>query len=210
MDQAYRDGQAGILARGLFDGKACPVCGSTSHPKLAVCEVMPPSENELKAAKDMSEQAHSKANASAADTQVVAAGIKDAEKLIAGQFAKIFGEETGEDALNVEELSGKTQKAIEDLTAQIEDVTHMIAEEKKKADRRDMLDAKIPQEEKVFVNMQTEVAELDKRVTALQAKLESDKKQCDELAVGLKFKDSAAAESCFKRLHLDEITLREN
>ena len=200
MDQAYRDGQAGILARGLFDGKACPVCGSTSHPKLAVCEVMPPSENELKAAKDMSEQAHSKANASAADTQVVAAGIKDAEKLIAGQFAKIFGEETGEDALNVEELSGKTQKAIEDLTAQIEDVTHMIAEEKKKADRRDMLDAKIPQEEKVFVNMQTEVAELDKRVTALQAKLESDKKQCDELAVGLKFKDSAAAANEMKTL----------
>jgi hypothetical protein len=28
--------------------------------------------------------------------------------------------------------------------------------------------------------------------------------------IDVRFKDSAAAESCFKRLHLDEITLREN
>lgn len=35
MEQQFLDAQAGLLARGLEEGKACPVCGSPHHPEPA-------------------------------------------------------------------------------------------------------------------------------------------------------------------------------
>ena len=36
LEQQFMDGQAGILSQTLKKGMACPVCGSTEHPKPAV------------------------------------------------------------------------------------------------------------------------------------------------------------------------------
>ena len=52
MEQAFRDGQAGVLAEKLKEGEMCPVCGSTSHPKLAKKSDKVPSEKELDDAKN--------------------------------------------------------------------------------------------------------------------------------------------------------------
>lgn len=49
--KAFLNEQAGILAEDLAEGAACTVCGSTTHPKLAVKSATAPTEadvNELK------------------------------------------------------------------------------------------------------------------------------------------------------------------
>ena len=56
MEQTFRDGQAGILAAKLKEGEACPVCGSTSHPKPAAMAAQVPSEQELDAAKEKADR----------------------------------------------------------------------------------------------------------------------------------------------------------
>ena len=64
MEQAFRDGQAGILAATLTDGEKCPVCGSIAHPDKAKLTDEIPSEEKLNQAKDNVSKARDKANES--------------------------------------------------------------------------------------------------------------------------------------------------
>ncbi|NLO09152.1 MAG: SMC family ATPase [Clostridiales bacterium] len=54
---SFIEGQAGILAATLKDGDACPVCGSTSHPKKAINSNHIIDESKLRAAKKEMEDA---------------------------------------------------------------------------------------------------------------------------------------------------------
>ena len=198
MDRAYMDGQAGILASRLADGDACPVCGSTTHPKLAVCEGLVPSENELKAAKIQSDQAHDRANASATDARVISSKVADLEQKLKDQASKILGEDVvGDDTETknfLADLPKRVQARLEEIVGWIAGLTEQIDAEKKKADRRDVLETKIPQEEKLLAEIQREVSELEKGISALTAKLGSDRKMCEEMAEGLSFGNRIEAE----------------
>lgn len=48
LEKLFLDAQAGILARDLMEGMACPVCGSIHHPKLAELSEKIPDQKELK------------------------------------------------------------------------------------------------------------------------------------------------------------------
>lgn len=47
LDQRFLDAQAGMLARGLKEGEACPVCGATHHPAPAEVSDAAPEKEEL-------------------------------------------------------------------------------------------------------------------------------------------------------------------
>ena len=57
MNRAFLDEQAGIIAESLAPGMPCPVCGSTTHPRLAVKSEHAPTEARLKEAKRQMETA---------------------------------------------------------------------------------------------------------------------------------------------------------
>ncbi|HNX59837.1 MAG TPA: hypothetical protein PKK43_12110, partial [Spirochaetota bacterium] len=52
LERMFMLNQAGILARDLADGSPCPVCGSTVHPKKAVCADTAVSEESLRKSRD--------------------------------------------------------------------------------------------------------------------------------------------------------------
>lgn len=47
LEQQFLDAQAGLLARKLREGEACPVCGSKHHPSLALLPEAVPEKEEL-------------------------------------------------------------------------------------------------------------------------------------------------------------------
>ncbi len=198
MDRAYMDGQAGILASRLAEGDACPVCGSTTHPKLAVCEGLVPSESELETAKIQSDQAHDRVNSSAMDAKVISSKVADLEQELKDQASKILGEavvvDDTEAKNSLADLPKRVQARLEEIVGRIAGLIEQIDAEKKKADRRDALETKIPQEEKLLAEIQREESEIDKGISALTAKLESDKKMCEEMAKGLSFGNRIEAE----------------
>ncbi|MCM1025625.1 MAG: hypothetical protein NC432_04280 [Roseburia sp.] len=67
MNRAFLDGQAGILAKGLKEGDACPVCGATHHLKLAEIPETVPGEEELEQARREYEKAAEAAREASAE-----------------------------------------------------------------------------------------------------------------------------------------------
>lgn len=55
-DKAYRHGMAGILAESLEEGKPCPVCGSTDHPRPAAEDRGLPTKEQVKRQKECYEK----------------------------------------------------------------------------------------------------------------------------------------------------------
>ena len=62
LEIAYYREQAGLLAKSLIDDEACPVCGSTHHPKKAECSKEAPTEAMLNEAKSTLEKATKELN----------------------------------------------------------------------------------------------------------------------------------------------------
>lgn len=62
-----REGSAALLAENLRDGDECPVCGSRTHPKLAVSEKIIPSDREIDAAQQNADKLKEKLDASKID-----------------------------------------------------------------------------------------------------------------------------------------------
>lgn len=66
LEERWMEGQAALLAAHLHDGEACPVCGSTSHPrKASALEAIPSREelDRLRKQKSAAEQAYAEAKA---------------------------------------------------------------------------------------------------------------------------------------------------
>lgn len=107
LENAFFREQAGILASQLKEGEACPVCGSSLHPKKAVLAKHAPTEAEWKKAKEKA-----------------AAGARECQRL---------SEELKEFLVHMEEMEAQIRKKLESLIEKEADfsITDQLAAQKK-------------------------------------------------------------------------------
>ena len=190
MSTLYRNVQAGILAKDLKEGQACPVCGATEHKHLAELPNEAPTEAQLEDSKKDADKARDRANASATDSKVKLASVTEIRNSIIEQAGKKF--DTPED---IDGLPEKVEKNIGYYDEKIADTDRQIEAERKRVSRRDELAVKLPQEEETFAGMQVKQVELERNISALTAKVVSDREQATELAAGLRFRNRSEAET---------------
>lgn len=190
MSTLYRNAQAGILAKDLKEGQACPVCGATEHKHLAELPNEAPTEAQLEDSKKDADKARDRANASATDSKVKLASVTEIRNSIIEQAGKKF--DTPED---IDGLPEKVEKNIGYYDEKIADTDRQIEAERKRVSRRDELAVKLPQEEETFAGMQVKQVELERNISALTAKVVSDREQATELAAGLRFRNRSEAET---------------
>ncbi len=88
LERAFLDGQAGIIATSLVAGSPCPVCGSTEHPRPAVCSDEVPSEERVREA----ERERQEASAAATDASSKVSADRAAHKTAKSELASLVAE----------------------------------------------------------------------------------------------------------------------
>ena len=186
-DQAFRNAQAGFLAQNLKEGMPCPVCGSTSHPLLAILSDDTPLEQEIKAAKKDAENARSVRDKSAEAIS--------GQKMATETFAEELKKKTGK-SLNTEDLTearDKLDDVMKDIAARRETARSDIEKENRKIKRKKELDQQIPQLDEEIETLVKNAERLQNDISAGEAKEKEKTTHLESLKKELNYSDKNEA-----------------
>ena len=130
-EKAYENNIAGILARDLSEGKACPVCGSTKHPCLATITEATVSEEELKDLQSDEKEKEEAKNAALTTVAEAKASLEQLEAQLRENIREFLGNPlVGKDTetQELEELIGRVEEANADVSARATENDAVIAE----------------------------------------------------------------------------------
>lgn len=169
MEQAFRDGQAGILASTLAEGEKCPVCGSVTHPDKAKLTDEIPSEAELNQAKEEASHARDKVNEASSEIKSKRTFVEVIKEQLNKKAAVLLSDSYKDDSESDERLDVVLDESV--VKSRKFEITTL----------RDELDAKLKNER-----------EREKRKTEIEDKLiseyEDELKSIDEKIALLKIK----------------------
>lgn len=95
-EQRFLDAQAGMLARELKEGMACPVCGATHHENLARMPEKTPEKAEVERKKELLTDAEKKAEGLSVTAGHLNTRLKEQKQSIDTMETSIFGSNDGE------------------------------------------------------------------------------------------------------------------
>ena len=187
-NRAFLSEQAGLIASTLTAGIPCPVCGSVTHPKLAVLSENAPTEAEVKKAKkayDAAQKATEKASLAAGKQQAVvntkeASLLKEIEILLPGTA--------------LDNAAGIAAMQANDLSGQIKALDTQIADAEAKIIRKQTLDSLIPQKETALSEAEAKLSASKEQIAAFAASTEELEKQISAIQEKLPYPHKADAE----------------
>ena len=178
--RAFLDAQAGVLARGLEDGKPCPVCGAVHHPAPAQVPAEVPTEDELHQA----EQLRDAARQTMSDKSVAAgqkkAALAERERQLVAQMAAYTDAPTMERA--AEQIATWRQNAEENRT----EIERELSALENRLRERDTLGQHIRQQETRLDEQKNTLETLKNTITAAQTEQSRRNGQQEQLADKLK------------------------
>lgn len=196
-NKAFLDGQAGVLAELLEEGKACPVCGSVSHPVPARKQEGVPTEEELKSAKQAADTAMELAAKASKHAGELGGVVRTKEEGLLN-LRKEFGEELPED--KQENLLDKVNELISACEKEETALGNSIRVAEKEMLRKRELDDLIPKKEIQGKEAERQIQALSERLAVTKTKIEENEKQIGLVTKKLVFQNKEAAEQQAKEL----------
>lgn len=182
MHKAYLDEQAGILAEMLAEGAACPVCGSTSHPHLAVKSAEAPSKQELESAEKAAKKAEDEASEASAESGKLKGVCESKVEEIEKRKREILGESDLE-----------TKKA--EVSRQLKDAKNKLAEIKANEIRKKEVEEELEAAKEHAATLVNEIQALKENRTEYTTRKEEIDNRISELQKKLMFENKEKAES---------------
>lgn len=203
-EQAFRDGQAGILAATLVEGQKCPVCGSTSHPEKAIVTSEIPTEAELETAKEDAENARE----TATESSKKAGSIKTSVELKAEEIKKKSSRLLGLDGIEGFEEQVAAKK--EAIMIKKNEIIKELAVVNAKAERKTQLEKLLPDTETRIKNIDKNISEIREKISGIQVSISHLNDQVKAFRDKLTIATKAEAEAKKKELEGIAKTIQEN
>ena len=188
LDKAYRDGQAGVLASHLCDGEKCPVCGSTSHPELAVLTDSVPTQEELKRAKAEMEKYQKRTE----ECSRKAGECKRVYELLLERTEKESAKLLAVDGI------GKTREKIGEVLTERrmrhQQLQQLLDEYSSREIRKEELEKQIPALEQELTELAESLSQLKVNLAREKSQLEVNQKNREEKKKQLRFEASQMAQ----------------
>lgn len=185
MRQAYLDEQAGILAEKLEEGSPCPVCGSTSHPCLAIKSKDAPSKDELDKVEKKSNKAQSEAGSASEEAGRLRGTFEEKKKAVEARKKEILGD------MDFAEKKAEVEDA---LDAAEERLYEIEKDEKRKGEVEGLLEKKRASK----TELEGEIGSLRETLKGDEATREAIEKRISELKEKLNFESKKDAEAEIK------------
>lgn len=201
-NRAYLDEQAGILAAGLKEGEACPVCGSLTHPSPAALTDDAPTKQELDSFMEKAEKAAEDMRRASVEAGRAKGQLGEKQEAVYRAAAELMNDGAGSDPAGDCPDADRMQQ----ITARITENTETI-ESRKKA-----LEDALRKAREDYDACGRKIAEL-KAGVGETAKLMQDKEDLDAEAAGERrneiVKKRSTLESELRDLHHRTETNRE-
>lgn len=197
MEQAFRDGQAGILAATLTDGEKCPVCGSIAHPDKAKLTDEIPSEEKLNQAKDNASKARDKANEASSFLRSRRTFVELIKEQLINNAVELFSDsDIDEDKdLFISNLESNIESYEFEITTLRNDINDKLNNEKRRATRKkEIEDNLISEYEEKLKLIDEDIASLNIEIAGINASINENKLKAKEIKESLIFSDMSAAE----------------
>lgn len=197
MEQAFRDGQAGILAATLTDGEKCPVCGSLAHPDKAKLTDEIPSEEKLNQAKENASKARDKANEASSFLRSRRTFVELIKEQLINNAVELFSDsDIDEDKdLFISNLESNIESYEFEITTLRNDINDKLNNEKRRATRKkEIEDNLISEYEEKLKLIDEDIASLNIEIAGINASINENKLKAKEIKESLIFSDMSDAE----------------
>ena len=186
-NRAFLDEQAGILASRLEKGLPCPVCGSTSHPRLAVLSTDAPTEAQVNQAKQAYEEARSAAEAASRAAGEQKGRLAGLEASLQTEATALLG------TASPDEAAAKAQAEAERTAQAMRSLEQDIRQAELWETRKAELDSLIPEKEAALAQADAALSQAKEQITSLTASLQEQARQLAALREKLTYESRDAA-----------------
>lgn len=190
-NRAYFDEQAGILAAGLKEGEACPVCGSLTHPSPAALTDDAPTKQELDSFMEKAEKAAEDMRRASVDAGRVKGQMGEKQEAVYRAAAELMNDGAGSDpagdcpdADRMQQITARITENTETIENSLKELELQLSMAEQKAKRRQRLEKQLPETKEKHGKLLEKIKESE----IASAQKTSEAKALDEGIAGLRAK----------------------
>ena len=199
MEQAFRDGQAGILASTLTEGEKCPVCGSVTHPDKAKLTDEIPSEAELNQAKEEASRARDKVNEASSEIKSKRTFVEVIKEQLNKKAAVLLSDSYKDDSESDERLDVVLDESVVksrkfEITTLRDELDAKLKSEREREKRKTEIEDKLISEyEDELKSIDEKIALLKIRIAEIDTSIDGHKVKGAKIKESLLFSDMSEA-----------------